>query len=134
MVEGTINQGILAVDMLGRIVFFNAEIVRMLGPQTLYENPEGRRKTEGFFLPDQKTPWPVEELPLQRIIHGGDISGGLMFVKNNQVPEGMWIMNYAYPLRKGNTLVGAVALLKEIVEASSKGLPSLGSNIPMLPM
>jgi PAS domain-containing protein len=131
----SIQQSVYVVDMQSRIIFYNSEMTRLFGKQTLYTTAIERVKTYGFFLPDQITPWPLERLPLQRILSGSETSGGIMFVKNNIIPEGVWIMNYAYPLKtEKGILIGGVSVSKIIANASSKGLPSLSINMPIPPL
>lgn len=127
-VFNSIPHGICVTDIDGNIIFYNNEIVNLLGPQVAGEKADSRKY--GFFLPDQKTTWPSEQLPLVRTRKSGKPDGGIMFVQNKYRPAGVWITNYAYPLREPNgIIIGVVAVLKEIV-AISDHLPSFCLDIP----
>jgi PAS domain-containing protein len=131
----SIPNGIYVIDTNKNVLFYNKEIVALLGPQNPTEELENRFKDYGFYLPDQKTPWTIDQQPLIRVINSGQMNGGIMFVRNKSKPEGVWITNYAYPLRNtSGIMVGVVSVLKEIANASSQGLPTLGLDVPPLPL
>ncbi len=129
----SIPEGVYVTDINGRITFFNRQITILLGPQIVGELIEERQKDYGFFLPDQTTLWPADQLPLIRTKRNGIANGGIMFIRNKYKPEGIWITNYAYPLKntEGKT-IGVVAILKEIIQTS--GLPAFGMDVPAHPL
>jgi hypothetical protein len=74
-------------------------------------------------------------MPLLRVLRNGKQDGGIMFVRNKNKPEGMWLTNFAYPLRnQDGKIMGAFAILKEIQQASHVGLPTLWGDSPPLPL
>jgi PAS domain-containing protein len=136
--EGVLNSlplGVYVIDPDLRILFYNLGIVRLLGPQKKGEKIDVTSSNYGFYLADQHTPWPTAQLPFARVSRDNTPNGGIMFVRNEYKPEGIWITNFAYPLRntKGE-LIGAVAVLKEIELASERGLPHTEPNVPPLPL
>lgn len=131
----SITSGIYVIDNSGKIVFYNNELVALLGPQKIGERLEERSKDYGMFLPDQQTIWPIDQLPLIRVMTIGNPNGGIMYIRNKSKPEGIWITNYASPLKsEDGEMIGAIAVLKEIVNASTQGMPAFGIDVPPIPM
>jgi PAS domain-containing protein len=113
----------------------NTDIINILGPQKVGEILTERPVDYGFYLPDQKTLWPADQLPLQRLRRDGKANGGIMFIRNKFKPEGIWITNFAYPLRDTHgTIIGGVAIIREIELAAERGLPAWGHNVPPVPL
>ena len=53
----------------------------------------------GFFFPDRITPFPADELPLARALKGEASDEVEMFVRNREVPEGVFISVSGRPLQ-----------------------------------
>jgi PAS domain S-box-containing protein len=135
VIMNSISQGIYVVDLDGKILFYNQATVRMYGEAALLGSIESITATGGIFLPDTVTPWSMKQMPVMRILAGGPPTGDLEYVKNAQKPEGVWVMVHAYMLRKSDgATAGAIAVIKEVVEASGKGLPSFDVNVPNFPL
>jgi PAS domain-containing protein len=135
VVMNSITQGIYVVDLEGNILFCNQAMVRLYGEKAMHGNVADIQRNGGVYLPDQVTPWPLKQMPIMRILAGGPPTGDLEYVRNAQKPEGTWVMVYAYLLRRTDgTPAGGVAVVREVFEASAKGLPSLTPNVPTAPL
>src|SRR5947199_160894 len=62
-----IGDAVIVADMHGRFLVYNPAAVRMFGPAVQTE--EGARPAS-LMLPDQKTLFPPEQLPLVRALRG----------------------------------------------------------------
>lgn len=66
----------------------------------------------GLFLPDGKTPYPTEQIPMVRALGGETVRDALMFCRNEPRPEGFWLSVTARPLEGG----GGIVVLRDITE------------------
>ena len=70
----------------------------------------------GVFLPDTVTPFPPEQNPLLRAIHG-EVCSAEMFLRNAELAEGVWIDSSESPLKnKDNVARGAVIAFRDITQ------------------
>src|SRR5438034_348187 len=71
----------------------------------------------GLYLPDKVTPFPHEQLPLIRAIHGEEVNNVEMFVRHEKAPHGLWTEITGRPLRgsDGNVL-GGVIVCRDITQ------------------
>ena len=106
----SMGDGVIVADETGRILFFNPEaegLIDIAMDITLDELPE----TYGLFLPDTITPFPSADLPLTRAIHGEFLDNVEMFIRNEKVPQGVYIEIAGSPLqdelgkRRGGVIV-----------------------------
>lgn len=106
----SMGDGVIVADETGKILFFNPEaegLIDIAMDITLDELPE----TYGLFLPDTITPFPSADLPLTRAIHGEFSDNVEMFIRNEKVPQGVYIEIAGRPLqdelgkRRGGVIV-----------------------------
>ena len=106
----SMGDGVIVADETGRILFFNPEaegLIDIAMDTTLDELPE----TYGLFLPDTITPFPSADLPLTRAIHGEFSDNVEVFIRNEKVPQGVYIEIAGRPLqdesgkRRGGVIV-----------------------------
>jgi PAS domain S-box-containing protein len=110
----TIVDGVMVVDHRARLVYANAAARRMTGIERLEDEPSRWSVAYGVLRPDEKTPWPAEELPLVRALAGEARSGVEMFVRNEAVKEGRHLVVSASPLRDGKKIRGAAIILHDV--------------------
>jgi PAS domain S-box-containing protein len=112
-----VAEGILAADLEGRFVLFNASAQRLLGlgPRDV---PRDRwSEAYGVFLEDTVTPFPPDQLPLARAIRGDTVQDCVVYIRNPKVPDGRWINVSGTPLRdKDGVLYGGVAVFREVTD------------------
>jgi len=126
-----LSEGVVVADATGRLVFFNAEAERVLamGPRNV-DVPEWSA-TYGCFYPDAVTPFPSEQLPLARALNGEEAQEEV-FIRNQSVPDGVWIAISGMPLRDERGVVeGGVVSVRDVT-AARKADEQLRASIKQL--
>lgn len=112
----SMGDGVIVADETGRILFFNPEaegLIDIAMDITLDELPE----TYGLFLPDTITPFPSADLPLTRAIHGEFSDNVEMFIRNEKVPQGVYIEIAGSPLQdESGKRRGGVIVFRDVTE------------------
>ncbi|TVQ64044.1 MAG: PAS domain S-box protein [Spirulina sp. DLM2.Bin59] len=109
------SEGIIVADTSGNFLITNPAAEEMFGNTSMEVHPEGWSNHFGLFLPDQKTPFPLEELPLFRSLNGESVSHVEMFVRHDLAPDGRWVSINARPLRDAyGILQGGVIVCRDI--------------------
>jgi len=107
--------GVLVSDRNGRILCFNEAAQRILGLNGLDVDPEDRPRVYGCYLRDTATPVPAGRMPLARALRGEVVQDDEIFVRNEHVPEGVWISASAAPSRGADGNVsGGVVVFRDI--------------------
>lgn len=75
-------------------------------------DPTAWAQTFGLFLPDRKTPHPMETLPLVRALRGELVRDYELFCKSPGMPSGIWLSVTASPLPNGS----ALAVFRDVSE------------------
>jgi rsbT co-antagonist protein RsbR len=78
---------------------------------SLPESAQDWNDVLGVFGADKTTPFPIEELPINKALRGESSSGVELFVRNQNFPDGIWYETYAAPLKLGGdgSVSGAIA-------------------------
>ena len=114
-------EGVVAADLEGRFVLFNSSALRMLGLGPGDVPGDGLAGTTGCFLDDAVTPFPPDQLPLARAIRGETVKDCLVYVRNDRVPDGLWINVSGTPLRdRSGVLYGGVAVFRDVTDERRK--------------
>ena len=95
----SIGDGVVAADANGVFTIFNPSAERILGIGSTDITPEKWSDNYGFFFPDRVTPFPADELPLACALKGVASDDVEMFVRNPEVPEGVFISVSGRPLQ-----------------------------------
>lgn len=110
--------GVAVCDQHGKLIFFSPEAERILGMGIKEVGTAEWTATYGCHLPDMRTPYPPEELPLARALRGEEVLHELMFIRNPQQPSGIWISVSSRPVRdQAGAIRGGVAVLRDVTEA-----------------
>ncbi|HEU4321945.1 MAG TPA: PAS domain S-box protein [Roseiflexaceae bacterium] len=117
MILNNAGDGVIAVDEAGGLMIFNQAAVRMFGSGPVTDDASQWAQIYGNFLPDMVTPFPTEQLPMTRAMHGEETDNVEMFVRHAGCPDGSWISVTGRPLRdeQGN-LRGGVVVCRDITE------------------
>jgi PAS domain S-box-containing protein len=108
-------EGVVVADTGMHFELFNKSAERILGLGLSQEDPSKWAKIYGVYLPDQKTPLPVNQFPLKKALKGEIVTDFLQYVKNNQRKKGLYLSTTAAPLRDLNgKITGAVAVLRDV--------------------
>ena len=112
----SMGDGVIVADETGRILFFNPEaegLIDIAMNTPLDDSPE----TYGLFLPDTITPFPSADLPLTRAIHGEFSDNVEMFIRNEKVPQGVYIEVAGRPLQdESGKRRGGVIVFRDVTE------------------
>ncbi len=116
-VLGSMGDGVAVASASGRLLLFNPEASRILGRGPTDAPPEFWSRHYGFYLPDQVTPYPPEELPLVRALRGEEVKAAEIFLRHSGVPNGIWLSLNARPLLDDSGRVcGAVTVFRDMTE------------------
>jgi len=109
--------GVIVADQRGRIMFSNPAAVRILGLEFIDAITEMGSAVEGWYLPDQVSLIPTDELPLARAIRGEKVVDELVFVCSPQVHAGVWIRVDGWPLKDADGMVsGGVVMFHDFTQ------------------
>jgi PAS domain S-box-containing protein len=110
----SLSEGLVVADTQGNFVIWNPTASKVLGLGAANVRIEEWSHHYGVYLPDMVTPFPSDQLPLARAIHG-ETSTTVMFVRNTELAEGIFLEAYASPLKdKGGLLTGGLVALRDI--------------------
>jgi PAS domain S-box-containing protein len=109
-------EGLVAVDERGKFVIWNPAATKIIGMGAENVPPGEWNSRYGVYLPDMVSPFPPEQNPLIRAIHG-EMSTAVMFVRNPKVDQGVWIEASGGPLRnKSGAISGGVVAFRDITQ------------------
>jgi PAS domain S-box-containing protein len=112
-----VAEGVIAADLQGRFVLFNASAQRLLGLGPHDVPSDQWTETYGIFREDTVTPFPPDQVPLARAIQGETVRDCLVHIRNPKVPDGLWINVSGTPLRDSDgVLYGGVAVFREVTD------------------
>ena len=99
----------------GRFLCFNAAAQRILGSGPVDATPSEWPQAYGFYLSDRRTLFPAAEFPLARAMRGESVPEVEIFVRNDGVPEGLWICASASPLTdEAGMLRGGILSFRDV--------------------
>jgi PAS domain S-box-containing protein len=112
-------EGLVAADEHGKFLIWNRAAERIVGYGPSDLPTKEWSEHYGNYLPDAVTPYPTEQLPLVRAIHG-EASTAEIFLRNPKVVEGAWIEASAGPLKdKDGVACGGVVAFRDITRRKS---------------
>ena len=117
-VFNSISDGVLATDTNGKYLVFSERMKQLVGVPLVRDlEIDQRPQLYGLFHPDKKTLIAGEDLPLTRAMRGEDVDDVELFVRNSELPEGIFIQASGRPLQDpdGN-LMGGVVLVRDITK------------------
>jgi sigma-B regulation protein RsbU (phosphoserine phosphatase) len=126
-----LSEGVVVADAAGRLVFFNAEAERLLGMGPRKVDLPEWSATYGCFYPDACTPFPSEQLPLARALNGEEAKEEV-FIRNQSVPDGVWISISGMPLRDERGVVEGGVVAVRNVTAARKADEQLRASLKQL--
>ena len=115
----SLEEGLVVSDAQGKFVIWNAAAERILGLGAANLPVDKWSQHYGLYQDDTMTPFPAEQLPLWRAIHG-EASRAQIFVRNPELREGVWIDISAGPLKsKDGTVRGGVAAFRDVTRSKA---------------
>ena len=111
----SISDGVIAADASGTFTIFNPSAESILGIGPIDTTVDKWSENYGFFFTDRITPFPTDELPLARALKGEASDEVEMFVRNPEVPEGVFISVSGRPLQdEEGTEKGGVIVFRDV--------------------
>jgi len=115
-VLNSMSEGLVVADESGKFTIWNPAAEKIVGMGAADVPSQEWTKHYGVFLPDTVTPFPTEQNPLLRAIHG-EVCSAEMFLRNAKLTEGAWIESSASPLKnKDGVARGAVVAFRDITQ------------------
>ena len=113
----SLAEGVIIADQDGKFLSFNPMAEKILGIGSIDLSPDEWSTVYGCFQRDQVTPYSPEQLPLARAIRGEQVIEEVIFIRNAEQPDGVWISASGTPLMDTAGLVrGGVVILRDITE------------------
>jgi PAS domain S-box-containing protein len=113
----SMSEGLVVADAQGKILIWNPAADKLLGRGAANVGIEQWSHHYGLFLPDNATPFPPDQLPLVRAIQG-EASTAVIFVRNPEFAEGVFLEADASPLRdKGGMPSGGVVAFRDVTRS-----------------
>jgi sigma-B regulation protein RsbU (phosphoserine phosphatase) len=113
----SLTEGVIVADQDGRFLLFNPVAERILGIGLRDINPAEWTSVYGCYRTDKVTPFPPEELPLTRATRGEEVIDEVIFIRNSEQREGVWISVSSSPLRDATgVVIGGVVIFRDITQ------------------
>lgn len=111
------GDGLIVVDENRKFILWNVAGERIIGMGSMDIPPEKWAETYGFFLPDTKTVFNSNELPLAKALNSEEVDNMEIFIQNYKKPEGLFVTATARPLKNpSGEITGAVLVIHDITE------------------
>lgn len=111
------GEGVVVVDEEGKFLVFNPAAQQILCQGETNTRPAEWQAQYSLFLPDGKTPFPTEQIPLVKALHGVPSDEIEMIVNHDRAPLPRWISVSARPLLdETGTLRGGICVFRNITE------------------
>lgn len=111
------GDGLIVADENKKIILWNAAGEKIIGIGPMDIPIERWAQTYGFFLPDTKTIFNTDELPLVKALNGEEVNNMEIFIQNYKKPEGLSVVVTARPLKNpAGTITGGVLVIHDITE------------------
>ncbi len=110
-------EGVVVADKNGKIVFLNRTAESFSGSEIMDLPPEKRVKRYGIYLPDQKTLYPMDQLPLMKAVRGEEVRNAEVFIRNARKPEGVWLSVDGWPIHDAEgEILGGMVISRDITK------------------
>ncbi len=117
LILASIADGVVVADSNGKFLLFNAAAEQVLGMGATERAPDQWSDQYGVFLPDTRTQYPADQLPLVRAMRGENVDAVELFIRNPQVPEGRLLSINGRPLKRADgTLQGGVVVFHDMTD------------------
>jgi PAS domain S-box-containing protein len=111
------GDGLIVADENRKFILWNEAGERIIGIGPMDISEEKWAETYGFFLPDVKTIFKTNELPLVKALNGEEVNNLEMIIQNYKHPEGIFVTATARPLKNpSGEITGGVLVIHDITE------------------
>jgi two-component system cell cycle sensor histidine kinase/response regulator CckA len=113
----SMSEGLVVANVEGKFIIWNPAADKLLGLRATNIDIQEWSRHYGLYLPDTVTPFPSDQLPLVRAIQG-EASTAVMFVRNPELAQGIFLEAYASPLKDNHgMLTGGVGAFRDVTES-----------------
>jgi len=114
----SLAEGVIVANKDGKFQFFNPVAEKILGIGLKNVTSVEWSSVYGCYYPDKATPYPSEKLPLAKALKGQEIMNELIFIKNPERPDGVYINVSARPIKGINgSINGGTVVFQDITES-----------------
>jgi len=118
----SMSEGLVAADEQGKFIIWNPAAERIIGLGPANVSSEECSAHYGPLSADTVTPFPPEQNPLLRALHG-EVGSAEMSLRNSELGSGVWIESSASPLKdKSGVLRGGVVAFRDITQRKTDEL------------
>ena len=111
------GDGLIVADENKKFILWNAASKRIIGIGPMDIPEEKWAETYGFFMPDTKTIFNTEDLPLVKALQGEEVDNMEMVIQNYKNPQGIFVLATARPLKSpSGEITGGVLVINDITE------------------
>jgi PAS domain S-box-containing protein len=109
--------GVIVTDKNGDFILWNQAAEEQTGNRPTNMPLSEWTERFGCRMPDGKTPFPADELPLARAMRGESVDDAEVFLQNPNKPDGVLLSTNARPLRNDQgELQGGVIVFRDITD------------------
>ena len=112
----SITDGVGVVDESGKFIVQNPAGKVMLGVEAEPAGTYDWQRHFGLYRPDGSAPYPLDEMPLMRALHGETADDVELLVRNAVHPNGVLISVNARQMELADGSFGAVAVFRDVTE------------------
>jgi len=114
----SLAEGVVVTDKDGKFLFTNPVAKKIVGVGPKDVNPTVWASAYGTYHSDRITPYPSKHLPLARAMKGEEVNNEIIFIKNPEQPEGLYLNVSASPLKDSEDSVhGGTIIIRDITES-----------------
>ncbi|MFV8368757.1 PAS domain S-box protein [Flavobacterium sp. LB2R40] len=109
------GDGLIVADENRKFILWNTASERIIGIGPMDIPIDRWASTYGFFLPDTKTIFDTNDIPLVKALNGEEVDNVELFIQNYKKPEGLFVIVTARPLKNAlGAITGAVLVIHDI--------------------
>ena len=113
----SLAEGVVVADKDGKFLFINPVAEKIVGVSSENVKPEQWASAYGSYHLDNVTLYSPDKLPLARAIKGEEVKHEVIFIKNAERPNGVYIDVSASPLKdKKGAIEGGTIIFRDITE------------------
>lgn len=112
-----LSDGIVVADKNGKFLFWNNSANNIVGLGSSDKSPEEWSEYYGCYYPDRITPYPSNDLPLNKAIKGIELNNIEIFIRNPKIRGGVLVNVNAKTLTdKTGEICGGVVIFNDITK------------------
>jgi len=111
LILNSLGEGVVVADRDGKFLFFNPTAEKIVGRGAVERFPESWSEVYGIYYTDRTTMVPTDDVPLARAIRGESFDAMEVFIRNPNIPNGVFLSVTGRPLQNRNgELIGGVVV------------------------